>query len=102
MSQEGEDADRLTHYALATFQVPGGATQHMQSYALEHRVRVFFKISKWWDIMSQEGEDAYRPTHYALATFQVPGGATQGQHMQSYALEHLVEVFFMISKRTTL
>jgi hypothetical protein len=47
MSQEGEDAYRLTHYALVTFQVPGGATQHMQSCALEHRVRVFFKISKW-------------------------------------------------------
>ena len=48
MSQEGEDAYRLTHYALATFQVPGGATQgqHMQSYSLEHLVRVFSKISK--------------------------------------------------------
>ena len=44
--------------------------------------------------MSQEGEDAYRLTRYALATFQVPGGATQGQHMRSYALEHVVRLFF--------
>ena len=46
MSHEGEDAYMLTHYALAAFQGPGGAThmQHVQFYALEHRVRVFFKI----------------------------------------------------------
>ena len=44
---------------------------------------------------------AVRLTHYALTTSQVPDGATQGQHMQAYTREHLVRVFFLISKRTT-